>query len=112
VKRENGALLAMILCLIIGAFGGYAPMLSNVQSWHLEWLWRMCPGVSLAPVRGYNGPLIYTMQTWLTEAYFDLVLKRVEYLYDVYAAAAWTGFSLGRTSLDVVYVQEPTLLKV
>ncbi|KAL5451596.1 hypothetical protein PMIN07_005463 [Paraphaeosphaeria minitans] len=86
VKRENGALLAMILCLIIGAFGGYAPMLSNVQSWHLEWLWRLCPG------------------TWLTEAYFDLVLKRVEYLYDVHAAAAWTGFSLRRTSLDVVMI--------
>ncbi|KAL5385608.1 hypothetical protein DPSP01_004721 [Paraphaeosphaeria sporulosa] len=86
VKRENGALLAMILCLIIGAFGGYAPMLSNVQSWHLEWLWRMCPG------------------TWLTEAYFDLVLKRVEHLYDVHAAAAWTGFSLGRTSLDVLMI--------
>lgn len=60
----------------------------------------------LATRKGYAHSFIYIIQTWLTEAYFDLILKRVEYLYDVHAAASWTGFSLGRTSLDIVYVQE------
>lgn len=86
VKRENGTLLAMILCLIIGAFGGYAPLLSTIQLWHLEWIWRMCPG------------------TWLTEAYMDQTLKHVTYLYDVDTAAKWTGFKLGQTSLDTAMV--------
>ena len=46
VSRENGPLLAMIVSLIIGIFGGYGPTLSTVKSWHLEWIWRICPGVS------------------------------------------------------------------
>ncbi|KAH8702827.1 hypothetical protein GQ44DRAFT_631213 [Phaeosphaeriaceae sp. PMI808] len=86
VRRENGTLLAMILCLIIGAFGGYAPMLSTIQSWHLEWLWRMCPG------------------TWLTEAYLDQTLRKAAYLYDVHAAATWTGFHLRRLALDMIMI--------
>lgn len=46
-RREDGPLLAMIVSLIIGIFGGYGPSLSTVKSWHLEWAWRMCPGVSV-----------------------------------------------------------------
>ncbi|KAF2470518.1 uncharacterized protein BDR25DRAFT_262454 [Lindgomyces ingoldianus] len=86
VKRENGTLLAMILCLIIGAFGGYAPPLSTIQTWRLEWLWRMCPG------------------TWLSEAYVDQTLKQVAYLYDTNTAARWTGYTLGRTPLDIAMI--------
>ncbi|KAF2013083.1 hypothetical protein BU24DRAFT_264171 [Aaosphaeria arxii CBS 175.79] len=48
VSRKDGPLLAMIVSLIIGIFGGYGPSLSTVKSWHLEWIWRMCPGVSLS----------------------------------------------------------------
>lgn len=36
----------MIVSLIIGVFGGYGPPLYNVKEWHLEWFWRLCPGVS------------------------------------------------------------------
>lgn len=46
-RREDGPLLAMIVSLIIGIFGGYGPSLSTIKSWHLEWAWRMCPGVSI-----------------------------------------------------------------
>jgi hypothetical protein len=46
-RREDGPLLAMIVSLIIGIFNGYGPSLSTIKSWHLEWFWRLCPGVSL-----------------------------------------------------------------
>jgi hypothetical protein len=46
VRREDGPLMAMIVCLIIGVFGGYGPPLYTVKEWHLEWFWRLCPGVS------------------------------------------------------------------
>lgn len=45
-SREDGPLLATIVSLIIGVFGGYGPSLSTIKSWHLEWFWRVCPGVS------------------------------------------------------------------
>lgn len=48
-RREDGPLLAMIVSLIIGVFDGYGPPLSTIKSWHLEWLWRICPGVRLHP---------------------------------------------------------------
>lgn len=41
----------MIVSLIIEVFGGYGPPLSNVKEWHLEWIWRMCPGVRIIPLR-------------------------------------------------------------
>lgn len=43
--REDGPLLATTVSLIIGVFGGYGPSLSTIKSWHLEWFWRVCPGV-------------------------------------------------------------------
>ena len=45
-KREDGPLLAVMGSLIIGILGGVAPPLSKVKIWHMEWLWRMSPGVS------------------------------------------------------------------
>lgn len=44
-SREDGPLLATIVSLIVGVFGGYGPSLSTIKSWHLEWFWRVCPGV-------------------------------------------------------------------
>lgn len=46
-RREDGPLLAMIVSLIIGVFGGYGPPLSTIKMWHLEWFWRICPGVMI-----------------------------------------------------------------
>ncbi|KAH8195391.1 hypothetical protein TruAng_010448 [Truncatella angustata] len=83
VRREDGPLLAMIVSLIIGVFGGYGPPLYNVKEWHLEWFWRLCPGI------------------WFTEAYFDQHLARVVHLYDLDAAANWTGYVRGRFSIDI-----------
>ncbi|KAJ8120489.1 hypothetical protein ONZ43_g2814 [Nemania bipapillata] len=73
----------MIVSLIIGVFGGYGPPLYNVKEWHLEWFWRLCPGI------------------WFTEAYFDKHLARVAHLYDLEAAASWTGYVRGRFGLDI-----------
>lgn len=45
-KRENGPLVCLLLAIIVGMFGGYAPRLGKAKEWHLEWLWYICPGVS------------------------------------------------------------------
>ncbi|KAJ5088545.1 hypothetical protein N7456_012161 [Penicillium angulare] len=82
-RREDGPLMSMIVSLIIGVFGGYGPPLSTVQSWHLQWFWYMCPG------------------TWLSEAYFNEHTAPFSYLYDLEAAAAWTGYTIGRTNIDL-----------
>ncbi|KAF2733123.1 ATP-binding cassette sub-family G member 2 [Polyplosphaeria fusca] len=83
VSRQDGPLLAMIVSLIIAIFGGYGPNLSTVKSWHLEWIWRMCPG------------------TWFSEAYFHSHTTPFSYLWDIEAAAEWTGYTLGQLSLDL-----------
>lgn len=44
-SRQNGSLMAMIVSLISGGFGGYGPPLFTRKKWHLECLWRLCPGV-------------------------------------------------------------------
>ncbi len=46
-RREDGPLLAVMGSLIIGILGGVAPPLSKVKMWHMDWLWRMSPGVGL-----------------------------------------------------------------
>ena len=46
VSEEDGPLMGTIVSLVVGVFGGYGPPLNNVKEWHLEWLWRLCPGVS------------------------------------------------------------------
>ncbi|KAK4237658.1 hypothetical protein C8A03DRAFT_15822 [Achaetomium macrosporum] len=83
VRREDGPLMAMIVSLIIGVFGGYGPPLYLVKQWHLEWLWRLCPGI------------------WLTEAYFDQHLAIMSHLYDLDLAASWTGYVRGRFAMDI-----------
>lgn len=50
-RREDGPLLAMIVCLITGVFSGYGPTLADVKEWHLEWFWRMFPGVCCLSLR-------------------------------------------------------------
>ncbi|KAM0820689.1 hypothetical protein AB5N19_06509 [Seiridium cardinale] len=83
VRREDGPLLAMIVRLIIGVFGGYGLPLYNVKEWYLEWFWRLCPGI------------------WCTEAYFDQHLARVAHIYDLDAAADWAGCVRARFGIDI-----------
>ncbi|KAF2012754.1 putative ABC transporter [Aaosphaeria arxii CBS 175.79] len=83
VSRQDGPLMAVILCLIVSVLGGYGPSLYVVKQWHLEWLWRMFPG------------------TWASEAYVDRTFRRSAYLYNINGAAQATGFSLGRYHLDI-----------
>lgn len=46
VSRQDGPLVAVIVCLVVSVLGGYGPSLKTVEEWHLDWFWRMCPGVS------------------------------------------------------------------
>lgn len=45
VRRQDGPLMSMLVSLIVSVFSGYGPSLSSVKEWHLEWFWRLCPGV-------------------------------------------------------------------
>lgn len=83
VNRENGPLIAVLASLIIGVLGGVAPPLSTVKTWHMEWFWRISPGV------------------WLTEAYFTKNLMPLAYLYDLDLAADTVGFTLDQFWLDI-----------
>lgn len=83
VKRENGPLLASLGSLIIGVLGGVAPPLSKVKGWHLEWFWRLSPGV------------------WFTEAYFSQNIMPLAYLYKVDLAAESVGYTLDQYHLDI-----------
>ncbi|GAB7328195.1 hypothetical protein MBLNU13_g00219t1 [Cladosporium sp. NU13] len=83
VKRENGPLLSVLGSLIIGILGGVAPPLRTVKTWHMEWFWRLSPGV------------------WFTEAYFSQNIMPLSYLYDVNLAAEVVGFTLDQYHLDV-----------
>ena len=83
VKRENGPLLAVLASLVIGVLGGVAPPLRQVKAWHMEWFWRLSPGV------------------WFTEAYFSQNLLPLGYLYQLDLAAQAVGFTLDQYSLDV-----------
>ncbi|KAF2172517.1 hypothetical protein M409DRAFT_17750 [Zasmidium cellare ATCC 36951] len=83
VKREDGPLLAVLASLIIGVLGGVAPPLAKVKSWHMEWFWRLSPGV------------------WFTEAYFSQNVLPMKYLYITDLAAKSTGYTLGQYGMDI-----------
>ncbi|KAK5127188.1 hypothetical protein LTR85_008549 [Meristemomyces frigidus] len=83
VKREDGPLLAVLASLVIGVLGGVAPPLSKVKMWHMEWFWRLSPGV------------------WFTEAYFTENLTPLGHLYQLPLASKSVGFTLGQYGLDV-----------
>jgi ABC-type multidrug transport system ATPase subunit len=83
VKREDGPLLAVLASLVIGILGGVAPPLSKVKTWHMEWFWRMSPGV------------------WYTEAYVTQNFTPLGYLYDLSVAAQSVGYKLNQYGLDV-----------
>lgn len=83
VKRENGPLLAVLASLVIGVLGGVAPPLSKVKTWHMEWFWRLSPGV------------------WFTEAYWTKNLMPLDYLYELDLASKSVGFTLGQYALDI-----------
>lgn len=83
VKREDGPLLAVLASLVIGVLGGVAPPLSKVKDWHMEWFWRLSPGV------------------WFTEAYFTENLTPLGYLYQLPLASKSVGFTLEQYGLDI-----------
>ncbi|KAK4507823.1 hypothetical protein PRZ48_001558 [Zasmidium cellare] len=83
VKREDGPLLSVLASLIIGVLGGVAPPLAKVKTWHMEWFWRMSPGV------------------WFTEAYFSQNVLPTEHLYMTDLAAKSTGYTLGQYEMDI-----------
>ncbi|CEL11657.1 hypothetical protein ASPCAL14757 [Aspergillus calidoustus] len=78
-RREDGPLLCMLLCLIISALSGCAPRLATVRSWHLAWFWYAWPA------------------TWFSEAFYHANTSPLGYLYDIQAAARYTGYTRGRT---------------
>ncbi|KAG9640297.1 hypothetical protein KCU64_g13013, partial [Aureobasidium melanogenum] len=86
VKREDGPLLAVLLSLVLGVLGGVAPPLSKVKEWHMEWFWRLSPGV------------------WFTEAYWTKMVSPMAYLWDVELATQTVGFNLGEFGKDLALI--------
>ncbi|RKF75727.1 ATP-binding cassette sub-family G member 2 [Golovinomyces cichoracearum] len=86
VRREDGPLMAMLLSLVVSVFSGYGPSLISVNSWHLEWFWRLSPAI------------------WYTEAFYDQFLKPLGYLYDLRAAVVSTGVIRERFRLDLLFM--------
>ncbi|KAL1843220.1 hypothetical protein VTJ49DRAFT_2551 [Mycothermus thermophilus] len=82
-KRESAPLLATMTSLIIGILSGGAPSLNSVKTWHLEWLWRMSPGV------------------WLAEIYFGQLVNPLRHIYDVHLASRLVGFDLEGTGRNL-----------
>ncbi|KAL4944604.1 hypothetical protein BDV06DRAFT_220118 [Aspergillus oleicola] len=85
-RREDGPLLCMLLCLIISALSGCAPRLSTVKKWHLAWFWYAWPA------------------TWFSEAFYHENTAPLAYLYEVQAAATYTGYTPGRTGMDIGFL--------
>ncbi|KAK3675527.1 hypothetical protein LTR78_004610 [Recurvomyces mirabilis] len=83
VKREDGPLLSVLASLVIGVLGGVAPPLSKVKQWHMEWFWRLSPGV------------------WFTEVYVTQNWSPMAYLYETELAAKGIGFTLGQFGTDI-----------
>ena len=74
----------MLASLVIGVLGGVAPPLSRVKQWHMEWFWRITPGV------------------WFTEAYFSENLLPLKHVYMLDLASRSIGFTLGQYTKDVL----------
>jgi len=83
VKREDGPLVAVLASLIIGVLGGVAPPLSKVKQWHMEWFWRLSPGV------------------WFTEAYWTKNTTPMAHLYEIELASKSVGFTVEQFGLDI-----------
>ncbi|KAK5117593.1 hypothetical protein LTR62_005015 [Meristemomyces frigidus] len=93
VKREDGPLLSVLASLVIGVLGGVAPPLSKVKTWHMEWFWRLSPGV------------------WFTEAYVTQNWSPMAYLYNTDLAAKTVGFTLGQFGKDIGMAAGPVRSK-
>ncbi|PNH48022.1 hypothetical protein VD0004_g343 [Verticillium dahliae] len=77
VRREDAPLISTMVSFIVGLLSGASPALSQVKTWHMEWLWRASPG------------------TWFAEVYFGQLAGPFQYLYDIDMAAKFTGYNLG-----------------
>ena len=75
-RREDGPILAIIVSLIIGVFGGYGPPLSTIKSWHLEWFWRVCPGVRQHPPLHYDSLTCLSLRLGCPRHFFMRILLR------------------------------------
>ncbi|EGY20077.1 uncharacterized protein VDAG_02093 [Verticillium dahliae VdLs.17] len=76
VRREDAPLISTMVSFIVGLLSGASPALSQVKTWHMEWLWRASPG------------------TWFAEVYFGQLAGPFQYLYDTDMAAKFTGYNL------------------
>ena len=85
-KRENGAMLGALSCLVIGALSGVAPSLAKLDSWHVGVLLKVVsPGVWVADA----------------EAVVACEVAPQEYLYQLDLAAKGMGFNFGQYAMDV-----------
>lgn len=84
VKRENAALLAVIMSLIAGCLCGYGPSLNQFNNWYLGWI----PGMSYA--------------RWAVEGWFHAeTLPYRDHFMVTEISAPLFGYTLDRFALDI-----------
>ena len=84
VKREQAALLSVIVSLVMATLCGYGPSLVQFRDWHLGWF------LNLSYAR------------WAVEAFFDIETRayRAHFMVAEVSAPLF-GYSLDRFALDV-----------
>lgn len=83
VRRENGTLLAVMVCLVFSILNGFGPSYYLVKKWGLQWLWGMSYGL------------------WATEALYGLETRQYEDLYDIPMSQYSFSFELWRHDTDI-----------
>lgn len=84
VKRENAALLAVIVSLIAGTMCGYGPSIAQMAGWNLAWV------------------LDLSFARWAAEAWFHCETAPYRHIYMVKeVSAVLFGYTVDRLPLDI-----------
>ncbi|TPX47429.1 hypothetical protein SeMB42_g03315 [Synchytrium endobioticum] len=83
VRREDGALVSVIVGLIAAVFCGYGPSVNQANSWGLGWVWDL------------------SFNRWGAEALYSESLTWYQDVYDLEQSASQFGYVLYRTGFDL-----------
>jgi hypothetical protein len=87
VKRENAALIAVCITIVMGVLGGGGPTLRDAERWGIRWLLDM------------------SFDRWAAEAWYSTELLVFEGVYEINRISADIfGYTLGRYVLDLFWM--------
>lgn len=83
VRRENGALLSVVVCLFYSVFSGYAINLRQARNWGIAWLFDQ------------------SFTRWAAEAMYSESITPYSHVYMTEISAAEWGYTLNRVPFDL-----------